>query len=271
MTIHKNTKLTPIQRKGIWEDFTKKKMKIVNLARKYMVSRPTIYKVLSRARKREFTPRKSINERFRCLEYGFKRLSKIERNIEEQLKRKSKRYNKNYPGEMFHGDTKRLPLLENETKETKREYLFIAIDDFSRELYAGIYEDKSQFSSSKFLAQIISECPYTIEIYYTDNGTEYKGNSSHEFVSLCKERRIGQQFTKPKTPKTNGKAERVIRTILEMWHNKTHFKSREERKLDLVRFVNYYNTQKLHKGIGDITPHKKLLEYFEEKDKKKGS
>nr|WP_255308719.1 hypothetical protein [Gilliamella apicola] len=51
---------------------------------------------------------------------------------------------------MLHVDTKRLPLLKNETKQQTREYLFVGIDDFSRELYAGIYPDKPQFSSDTY-------------------------------------------------------------------------------------------------------------------------
>ncbi|MFQ1017273.1 hypothetical protein [Gilliamella sp. BG7] len=49
---------------------------------------------------------------------------------------------------MLHVDTNRLPLLKNETKRQIREYFFVGIDDFSCELYAGIYPDKSQFSSA---------------------------------------------------------------------------------------------------------------------------
>jgi hypothetical protein len=40
-----------------------------------------------------------------------------------------------------------------------------------------------------------------------------------------------------------------------MWHSKKHFFSREERKKDLVRFVNFYNTVKPHKGINGLTPY----------------
>ncbi|WP_167349178.1 hypothetical protein [Gilliamella intestini] len=52
---------------------------------------------------------------------------------------------------MLHVVTKRLPLLKNKTKQQTREYLFVGIDDFSRELYVGIYPDKSQFSLAQFL------------------------------------------------------------------------------------------------------------------------
>lgn len=113
---------------------------------------------------------------------------------------------------MLHGDTKRLPLLEGETAFGRREYLFVAIDDFSRELYAAILPDKTQNSSRAFLEQVLEECPYTIEQYYTDNGKEYRGDPKHHaFMTLCREQKIEQLFTKVKTPRTNGKAERVIK------------------------------------------------------------
>jgi len=192
-----------------------------------------------------------------------KRLAKIEKRIEEKKKKEARRYNKQYPGEMMHMDTKRLPVLDGESARLNREYLHIGIDDFSRELFAAILPDKTQFSSKSFLEQVLEECAYTIEQIYTDNGTEYKGSlAKHEFVRLCQENKIEQRFTKIKTPRTNGKAERVIRTIMDMWHNKTRFKSRQHRKSELIRFVNYYNTVKPHQGINNQTPHEKLINYF---------
>ncbi len=47
-----------------------------------------------------------------------------------------------------------------------------------------------------------------------------------------------------------------------MWHNKTEFKDRSHRRLELIRFVNYYNTVKAHKGIDENTPMEKLISYF---------
>ena len=139
----------------------------------------------------------------------------------------------------------------------------MGIDDFSRELYAAIMPDKTQYSSAAFLAQVFEECPYTIETWYTDNGTEYKGNiRKHEFMRLCAEHGITQSFTRPHTPRTNGKAERVIKTIQDMWLKKTRFASRVHRKQELVRFVNFYNTVKPHKGIDNLTPMEKLISYF---------
>lgn len=263
MHVHKNTKLTPLLRKQLYEDRHLSKMRICDLQRKYGVSAPTVYKILHRGRKKDFSVHKSINKRFRCLPYGIKRLAKIEKQLEEKLKKKAKRYNKSYPGEMLHFDTKRLPLLKGEKPTEHREYLFVGIDDFSRELYATILPDKTQYSSEKFLAQVLEECPYTIEQAYSDNGKEYKGNpENHAFAKLCKDNRIEQRFTKVKTPRTNGKAERVIRTLMEMWHNKTTFKNRVHRNKELIRFINYYNGVKPHKGINNQTPEERLIDYF---------
>jgi len=91
-----------------------------------------------------------------------KRLAKIESSLERKKKAEARRYNKDYPGEMIHFDTKRLPFLKGETKNKPRDYLFVGIDDFSRELYAGIFPDKTQDSAAAFLGQVIEEIAYPL-------------------------------------------------------------------------------------------------------------
>ena len=71
-----------------------------------------------------------------------------------------------------------------------------------------------------------------------------------------------QGFTRPKKPRTTGKAERVIWTIMEQWHEKTEFQSSVHRKNKLKKFVKWYNWVKPHKGIGDLTLGDKLSEFF---------
>lgn len=237
------------------------KYSMQSIADKFRVSRQTIYTTISRCRLQEFVPRNSTNTRYKSAKYGIKRLSKVEREIELWLKSQAKRYNKSYPGEMVHVNTKRLPTIKG---DVRREYLFVGIDDFSREIYADILPDKSQYSSTNFLHRLVDECPYTIECVYSDNGHEYKGTIVHEFVNACREYRIDQKFTKVATPQTNGKAERVIRTLMEMWHNKVHFTSAEDRRTQLRRFLNFYNTVKPHKGIDNLTPYEKLEIYFKQ-------
>lgn len=169
MNIHKNTRLTPHNRQAIWRAYTQDKQSVTSLAAEYKVSRPTIYRILKAARLKLLVPQKSTNNRFKQAKYGMKRLAKVEREIEEKLKKQARRYNKSYPGEMVHFDTKRLPRLKNQTVADPFEYLFVAIDDYSRELYAAILPDRTAASAAKFLLRdVIDCCPYTVECAYSD-------------------------------------------------------------------------------------------------------
>ena len=108
-----------------------------------------------------------------------KRLAKVEAEIQARLKQEAKRYNKSYPGELMHVDTKRLPLLKGQNNTQPREYLFVAIDDYSRELYAAILPDKSQHSAAQFLLDtLLPQCPYEIDYIYSDNGKDEVGRQS---------------------------------------------------------------------------------------------
>lgn len=258
MVLHKNSKLTIVHRTEIWDRYCRWD-KVKDIARIYRVSRPTVYKVLKQARIRIFQQKNSTNERYRWVYYGLKRLAKIEKKVLEKKNKEARRYNKSYPGEMTHMDTKKLPRVK---WITTNEYIFVMIDDYSRELYARITKDKTQISSADALAQFIDECPYKIERLMTDNGKEYKWTKEHEFVKLCEREWIKQVFTRVKRPQTNGKAERVIRTLMEMWHRREEFTSLEQRRKSLNRFVNRYNTVKPHKWIGWNTPYETIEEFY---------
>ena len=66
--IHKNTKLTPALRMDIWNKY-RTGVKVSQLACMYNVSRPTIYKVIKRARLKDFSVHNSTNHKFRNLQY----------------------------------------------------------------------------------------------------------------------------------------------------------------------------------------------------------
>ena len=94
-------------------------------------------------------------------------------------------------------------------------------------------------SAAKFLSEhlIAAPRPYLIECVYTDNGTEYNGSANYAFGVARYENGIGQKFTRGACPQTNGKAERVIRTLMERWYEKQSFDSPEYRQKELCRFV----------------------------------
>lgn len=109
----------------------------------------------------------------------------------------------------------------------------------------------------------MEECLYTIDQFYSDNGKEYQGDPTHHaYMAPCREHGIEQRFTKVKTPRNNGKTERVIKTIMELWHERTHFSFSAHRQSELRRFVNFYNGVRPHKGIGGLTLGEKLSQYL---------
>jgi len=72
------------------------------------------------------------------IKYGTNRLVKVEKAIEERLKRQAKRYNKIYHGEMFNVDTKRLPLIKGKNKQS-RENIFLSASMTIQENYTQVF------------------------------------------------------------------------------------------------------------------------------------
>ena len=73
---------------------------------------------------------------------------------------------------------------------------------------------------------------------------------------------IGQKLTRVACPQTNSKAERVIRTLMKMWHEKQSFDSPEHRQKELCPLVNFYNTVKPHRSLNSNMPFKVLQASF---------
>lgn len=258
--MHKNTKLLPNQRKLIYNCWQSGE-KILHLADRFDVSRETIYEWIRRARIGEFANRLSVNHRYKTVKYGLMKLNKIEMKIRKKQALIANRYERNHPGELVHFDNARLPVIKGDTNK-RREYLHVAVDDYSRYLVADIFPDKTQWSSAIHLEETVLAMPFDIQASYSDNGKEYKGKpDEHQFMLTCKEYGIKQYFTRPRTPKTNGKAERVIRTLMEGWHYQHSFSTREERKQLLDRYVRQYNQEKVHRGIDNHTPQQRLDSY----------
>jgi hypothetical protein len=71
---------------------------------------------------RLFVPLTSKNEHDQTINYSIKCLIKAEMSIEDKLRRQAQCDNQTYLAEMLHVDTKRLLLLESETKQKTRVY-----------------------------------------------------------------------------------------------------------------------------------------------------
>lgn len=264
--MHKHTKLTPVMRREVYRRWSSGSSSLRALAKEYHIDKKVIQRIIERGRINDFSVHDSANHRYRTILYGLRRLAKTEAALAKRLNTKKQRYERAVPGELVHADTKRLPYIDGETKETKREVLFVGIDDHTRWLIADILPDKTQWSAAVFGNTARRRLPFRTETWYTDNGTEWTGKDTHAFVAFCRKAEIEQAFTKVKHPWTNGKAERVIRTLLTEWFRKNRFRSRNERRRSLYRFVDWYNHRRPHLGINGQTPALRLMSYLQNGD-----
>lgn len=270
--MHKLTKLTPSLRREVYVTWCTTRCSFRSLARAYHVDKNVIRTAIVRGRLKDFSVHDSTNHRYRTLEYGLKRLAVAEREVAVRLAKQAhrlRRYVKTYPGEMVHGDTKTLPALRA-TKYGKilssPETLYILIDDYSRFLCADILPRKDMWDSALFFEVQSQRTPFAVHCHYSDNGGEYKGNEGHAFVALCARQGITQKFTRARHPWTNGKAERVIKTILNEWWypNKNMFTSSEERRKSLYAYVEKYNHERGHQSLQGLAPAQYLARYYEQ-------
>ena len=264
--MHQNTKLLPYQRQEAYRRWREGET-ATSLARHYTVARKTLYEVFKKARLGVFENYSSKNLRYRTLEYGLKRLAIVEKAVEKKLKKRDRRlnrYQKEHPGEMVHTDSSLLPLLRGEAIITPREYLYVFVDDYSRFLFADILPDQTSWSAAITLDEALIMLPFAVKVMYSDNGKEFKG----AFADLCRTNDIKQQNTKPYHPQTNGKAERVIKTIKqELLRGHSHV-SREERRRHLYAFTRHYNQVRPHQSLGNISPLAFLENYVAETKRK---
>ena len=89
----------------------------------------------------------------------------------------------------------------------------------------------------------------------TDNGSAYK---SFAYRDLLADKGIRHKRTKPYTPRTNGKAERFIRTSLREWAYANAHQTSAERTRALAPCITRCNSQRTHSGIGHRTPFDRL-------------
>lgn len=267
--MHKHTKLTPSLRKEVYERWQNERLSLRAFAQEYHVDKNVIHRTILRGKLGDFSVHDSTNQRYRTIEYGLKRLSKTERSLEKRLLRQQiQRYEYRYPGDFVHGDNKRIrfSIKGLSPKERRSEILFVAIDDCTRWLTADLLPDRTMWSASVFLETTLPRLPFPVTCHYSDNGGEYRGGYGHAFMSACLRSGISQKFTKPRHPWTNGKAERVIQTLLREFFRVRTFTSYEERRQLLYQFVDWYNHVRSHSGIGGQTPAQKLERVLAEEE-----
>ena len=94
-----------------------------------------------------------------------------------------------------------------------------------------------------------------VERVMTDNGSCYR---SKMFRTACNQRGLRQVFTRPYTPKTNGKAERFIQTALREWAYARAYHNSDQRSAELPYWLHRYNWHRPHGSLTANTPISRL-------------
>src|SRR5882762_7058143 len=107
--------------------------------------------------------------------------------------------------------------------------LHVAIDDHSRLAFSRMLPNQQSQTAIAFLHAAVAfyaQHGIIIRRLLTDNGSCYR---SRHFRAACLQLGIQHRFTRPYTPRTNGKAERFIQTALREWAYVRHYLNSEER------------------------------------------
>ena len=142
-------------------------------------------------------------------------------------------------GDLFEFDT-----VHFVDKYGKRTYIYTAIDVYSRYGYAKWYKRCNTHNSVSFLKYVKNYFPFEIKCIQTDNGPEF-GKWFTDHIN------IKHRHNHPRSPNENGHLERFNRTLQEEIpkHDLCIFI-----KDDVSKFLEYYNTKRMHMGIKFKTP-----------------
>ncbi|HVY02969.1 MAG TPA: IS481 family transposase [Caulobacterales bacterium] len=176
------------------------------------------------------------------------------------------RYERERAGELVHVDVKKLGRFNKighritgdpqagKSRRAGWDFVHVAIDDATRLAYVEILPDEKKESATAFLERALrwlKRQGVRVERVMSDNGSCYK---SHLFGDLCRARGIKHIRTRPYTPKTNGKAERFIQTLLREWAYARPYQTSRRRNLALASFVDRYNHRRPHASLAGRSP-----------------
>lgn len=180
------------------------------------------------------------------------------------------RYTREAPGDLLHLDIKKLGRFHRPghrvtgDRQAGRsygagwEYVHVAIDDHSRVSWATIQPDETAASAWRALIGALRYYRYLgvrVTRVLTDNGACYR---SRAFAKAC--RRLGLQHrrTKPYRPRTNGKAERLIQTVLHEWAYAHTYDNAAQRAAYLPYWLHDYNWHRPHAALNYQPPVSRL-------------
>nr|WSW59313.1 IS481 family transposase [Streptomyces sp. NBC_00998]WSW60402.1 IS481 family transposase [Streptomyces sp. NBC_00998] len=196
--------------------------------------------------------------------YHLARLSHLDRATGRVIRR----YERDKPGELVHVDIKKLgnipdggghkalgrPAGRKKKSGAGYSYIHTAVDDHSRLAYSEILADEKKETATAFWTRAqayFTACGITVERVLTDNGSCYK---SHAWRDLLAAAGITHKRTRPYRPQTNGKVERLNRTLLDEWAYARPYQSEAERRAAFPQWLHTYNHHRGHTALAGKPP-----------------
>jgi transposase InsO family protein len=189
------------------------------------------------------------------------------------------RYQRERPGELVHIDVKKLGRIErvghritgNKASQHARdhwgqtrligwEYVHVCVDDTTRLAYVEVLPDEKGLTVAGFLRRAVAfyaSYGIRIERVMTDNGAAYR---SVIHALACRSLGLRHLRTRPYRPRTNGKAERFIRTMLGGWAYGAIYGTSAERTRALPGWLDHYNRRRPHRSLNRQPPLTRLTQ-----------
>jgi transposase InsO family protein len=183
------------------------------------------------------------------------------------------RYCRRHPGELIHIDIKKLGRFDrpglpahlrqagyrrNGASKHGWDYCHVAVDDTSRLAYVEILDNETGVTCVGFLRRAVAWFAtqgITVQRVMTDNGPGYKSKIHAQAIA---ELEIKHLRTRPYRPRTNGKAERFIKTLQMEWAYAANYQNHHQRAVALEPWITYYNWRRPHSALGHKPPASRL-------------
>lgn len=138
-----------------------------------------------------------------------------------------------------------------------RRVIVTALEDSTRMAYAKMYKSNTSKNTEDFVKRLMYLSGNNIKTVHTDNGSEFDGF----FAKTVRDLKIQRLYSRPYTPKDNGKNERFNRSLQYEWLDDyiVNPNDLEETNKALTKWLIEYNQGRPHASLDYLTP----LEYFE--------
>ncbi len=157
-------------------------------------------------------------------------------------------------GHRIHGDRRR------RARRVGWEYLHVAIDDATRLTYAEVLAAADAPTCAAFFHRTVTwfhRRGIRVRRLLTDNAMAYRSGA---FAAVARRWLVRHRFTRPYRPQTNGKAERLIQTLLREWAYRVPYRSSARRTAALRPYLRFYNHRRPHASLGRRSPWTRFQE-----------